>query len=137
MSLAQRIDQEANRIVNEWGQDLTATTARNVRAQGMVDTGAGADSFSHQAKRNGDLNYQVELSFDRAIRMADQGAGFMYEKGVYQGREERTDMLLGRKGNPAYSRAAYGRISGLVNLLANMHVEEVAEGLKDEIQPAS
>lgn len=128
--LTQRINAEAQRIAKEWGPSLRDTVERNVRAKGVVDEGSFADSIAQTTTDEGLLKARTELSFSTHGRMADMGAGNMYKLGQYMGREERTDLLTGRKGNKAYSKAAYGRIGSLTNLLANMYVEEVPTGIK-------
>lgn len=130
----QRIDDEVQRIVKEHAAYQRDRVEATVRAKGVVDTGTFADSIASAAVNEGLQKARIELSFDRAGRFADMGAGNMYKLGVYMGREERTAHLKGRKGTPAYSKAAYGTLSTLMNLLANMYVPETLNLMKQPLQ---
>lgn len=132
MSQVEHMDEFLQEEVRLWSEYMLERVRNAVRTGGN-DSGDWLQSLAVTAAKEGLQRAKVELSFRTHGRMADMGAGKGYRKGVYIGRDTRTELHRGRKGSKVYSRTAYGSLRTLMNNVANKYVQLVPELLKKEI----
>ena len=132
MSELARID-FMNEEVRAHARYLQEQLTLNFRQAGIAVSGDTVRGFVCKAMGGTGGHAEIDTLFPLQGRMSDMGAGNAYQLGKYIGRNARTELHKGRKGNKVYSRTAWGTQNTLINNLANKFIEHARVNMKDTL----